>query len=161
MLKEDGTRVADGYEALREYDSNADGVINADDKHFKELKVWKDKNSDGITDEGELVSLTEAGVSELSLDTITSSDTQDGNVIALKSSYTTTDGEVRDAADVKFAFDENTDISAITESDEKMYFNMTIDPIDKDTQLNFTFKGEGDSTDDSVDGGISGGIDLA
>ena len=101
-VKEDGTTASDGYDALRELDSNADGVINADDENFSELSVWKDSNSDGITDEGELLTLEEAGVAEISLGTITSTETSNGNIIGLKSTYTDTDGNEQAAADVWF-----------------------------------------------------------
>jgi len=102
MLKNDGTKASDGYDALRELDSNADGVINAEDDAFSELNVWKDSNSDGITDEGELLTLNEANVSEISLGTITSSQTSNGNVIGLKSTYLDNEGNEKEAADVWF-----------------------------------------------------------
>ena len=101
-IKEDGTKASDGYDALRELDSNEDGVINADDDAFSELKIWQDSNSDGITDEGELMGLKEANVSEISLGTITSNETSNGNVIGLKSSYLDNDGNEKEAADVWF-----------------------------------------------------------
>ena len=91
-IKEDGTKASDGYDALRELDSNEDGVINADEDAFSELKIWQDSNSDGITDEGELMGLKEANVSEISLGTNTSNETSNGNVIGLKSSYLDNDG---------------------------------------------------------------------
>ncbi|ALU42869.1 calcium-binding protein [Pseudoalteromonas rubra] len=65
----DGTLARDGYEALAEFDSNGDGIINAEDERFAELKVWQDLNSDGVSDEGELFSLAELNVTELSLQT--------------------------------------------------------------------------------------------
>jgi Ca2+-binding RTX toxin-like protein len=53
----DGSKAEDGFEALLQYDSNYDGKIDNNDEIYQELKVWKDTNSDGITDEGELHSL--------------------------------------------------------------------------------------------------------
>jgi hypothetical protein len=34
---------ANGFEALRAYDSNRDGVVNSSDARFKELRLWFDK----------------------------------------------------------------------------------------------------------------------
>jgi len=32
-----------GFETLREFDSNHDGVVDANDTQFDQLKVWQDK----------------------------------------------------------------------------------------------------------------------
>jgi hypothetical protein len=47
-----------GFEALRELDSNHDGVIDAKDKMFKKLLLWNDKNGDGISQKEELEPLS-------------------------------------------------------------------------------------------------------
>ena len=101
-IKNDGSKASDGYEALKELDTNSDGVINSLDENFDELKIWKDTNSDGKTDEGELLSLEEANVSELSLQTISSNETSNGNIIGLKSTYIDNEGNEKEAADVWF-----------------------------------------------------------
>ncbi|MBY5931439.1 hypothetical protein KUV51_00390 [Tateyamaria omphalii] len=44
----------------RAFDDNDDGVINADDQIWHELRIWQDLNQDGVTDRGELFVL--AGV---------------------------------------------------------------------------------------------------
>src|SRR5690606_21035962 len=54
-------------EGLAAYDQNDDGKIDASDIDFAALKLWFDKDSDGITDAGELRSLSEAGVASISL----------------------------------------------------------------------------------------------
>jgi LysM repeat protein len=46
-----------GFKALALYDTNRDGRIDAFDDVFKNLKLWQDRNGDGRTDEGELLSL--------------------------------------------------------------------------------------------------------
>jgi Ca2+-binding EF-hand superfamily protein len=53
---------ANGFEALKDLDSNNDGKIDNQDTNFNNLKIWQDKNSDGKLDEGELLSLAQAGV---------------------------------------------------------------------------------------------------
>ncbi|MDD1780460.1 tandem-95 repeat protein [Enterovibrio sp. ZSDZ35] len=99
----DGTNAADGYEALAQHDTNADGVIDQNDAIYSELGVWVDKDMDGKTDEGELLSLEDAGVASISLAAQTSDDTQNNNLLGKTSTYTTLDGEERAAADVWFA----------------------------------------------------------
>ncbi|MCX2766816.1 calcium-binding protein [Pseudoalteromonas sp. B530] len=64
-----GDFARDGYEALAELDSNEDGIIDAQDTQFAALKVWQDLNSDGVSSEGELFSLAELSITELSLRT--------------------------------------------------------------------------------------------
>ena len=46
----DGSLAKDGWAALAQYDANADGVINAKDAAFADLKVWVDANGDGQRD---------------------------------------------------------------------------------------------------------------
>jgi hypothetical protein len=53
---------ANGYEKLAHYfDSNGDGVVSGDETEG--LQIWEDRDGDGITDEGELVSLEQHGIS--------------------------------------------------------------------------------------------------
>lgn len=54
-------------EALAALDNNGDSVLNSDDVRFGELKVWQDANGNGVTDSGELKSLAELGITEISL----------------------------------------------------------------------------------------------
>ena len=57
---------SNGYEELRKLDSNRDGRINAADKAFDALRLFRD-NGNGRTEEGELVTLAEAGIAEIQL----------------------------------------------------------------------------------------------
>src|SRR3546814_17347376 len=61
----DGTTAEHGFAALRELDSNQNGVIDSQDAAFSELKIWLDANDNGRTDIGELLSLSEAGIASL------------------------------------------------------------------------------------------------
>lgn len=49
------------------FDTNGDGVLDANDESFGWFRVWQDLNQDGVVDEGELRTLTEAGISQLNL----------------------------------------------------------------------------------------------
>jgi len=97
-----GGFATDGYDALRDLDDNGDLLLNADDFAFAELLVWKDQDSDGITDEGELFTLAEMEITELSLQTTRNPQTDQGNYIEVQSLYTTASGEQRVMADVWF-----------------------------------------------------------
>ena len=105
-IKSDGTKARDGFDALADLDSNGDGVVNSQDEAFNELKVWKDSNSDGITQDGELLSLEEAGVSEISVSSEqTSTIDESGNKIGLEGSYKDENGKEKDIADVWFSYE--------------------------------------------------------
>ncbi|MQA18776.1 SdrD B-like domain-containing protein [Rugamonas rivuli] len=60
-----GASKGSGFAKLETYDSNHDGVVDAKDAQFSSLLIWQDKNSDGKTDAGELLSLKDAGVVSL------------------------------------------------------------------------------------------------
>jgi hypothetical protein len=107
-----GGKAADGYVALRELDSNHDGVISIDDAAFAELRVWVDGNSDGISAADETKSLTELGVTKLNLNAATELSKDNGNLIGLTSSYETADGATHEMADVWFVADKNHSASA-------------------------------------------------
>jgi hypothetical protein len=56
-----------GYEALAQYDVNKDGSIDARDPVYPSLLVWRDSNSDGVSQAGELVALSSLGITRLSV----------------------------------------------------------------------------------------------
>ena len=105
--KESNQRLAkDGYEALKEFDSNNDGLIDKNDDKFKDLKIWQDANSNGISDEGELKSLDELGIASLSLNhNEVNEDLGGGNTLSLKGSYTKKDGTAHSMGDLNFNVD--------------------------------------------------------
>jgi len=60
-----GTFARNGFEALAEFDLNADGKIDAQDAIYSRLRVWQDTNSNGVTDAGELKSLESLQIESL------------------------------------------------------------------------------------------------
>jgi len=58
---------ANGFEELRRFDTNGDGLIDRNDLNFNELLLFQD-NGNGVTEEGELRNLAEEGIESLSLD---------------------------------------------------------------------------------------------
>jgi hypothetical protein len=61
-----------GFKALAVYDThayggNGDGVIDAKDAIYSKLLIWVDKNHNGVTDPGELMTLQQAGIKSISV----------------------------------------------------------------------------------------------
>ena len=95
-------------EAVAEvFDTNQDGVLDANDERFDEFAVWQDADSDGVTDAGELTSLIEMGVESIALDYTADSvpgNAADGDVtIHGQSAVTWNDGSTTIAEDTSFA----------------------------------------------------------
>jgi len=57
-----------GFLALAQFDSNRDGVIDSRDAVFESLRLWQDKNHNGISELDELHTLVELNVKALELD---------------------------------------------------------------------------------------------
>jgi len=88
-----GGNAADGFAALAQEDSNGDGVVNAQDANWANLRVWKDADSDGVTDEGELHSLESQGIAGLVVaKTENTTRLANGNQIADLGHFIRTDG---------------------------------------------------------------------
>ena len=47
--KSDGKKPSDGFDALSDLDSNKDGMFDARDTRFKDVRVWRDLNQDGVS----------------------------------------------------------------------------------------------------------------
>ena len=100
----DGNLATNGFSALRDLDTNADSVIDASDDSYSDLRVWRDLDQDGKSDEGELFTLDEVGVESLSVSYHSQNYTDEfGNEHRQVGSYVTTSGDVRNMTDVWFA----------------------------------------------------------
>jgi len=100
-----GGAVGEGFADLAKFDSNRDGVIDARDRDFDKLLIWRDLNGDHRSEAGELMSLSEAGIASLSLRDTVQPQLQNGNRILERSSVTMTDGRKLAMADVYFETD--------------------------------------------------------
>ncbi len=101
-----GGVAADGFAALAQQDTNADGVVNAQDANFANLRVWQDLNQDGVSQQGELKTLADLDIASINVaNTEHSSMLPGGNEIADLGSFTRTDGTTSIMADVNLAAD--------------------------------------------------------
>ncbi|VTU27033.1 hypothetical protein H6CHR_02715 [Variovorax sp. PBL-H6] len=64
-FKSDGKNALNGFDALADLDSNADGQLNAADLALGSLQVWRDLDQHGIADASELFSLDALGISRI------------------------------------------------------------------------------------------------
>ncbi|QHQ35808.1 BapA/Bap/LapF family prefix-like domain-containing protein [Algicella marina] len=100
----------DGFSNLSSFDENADGVIDASDAIFAELQIWRDLDQDGVSDSGELFSMSAIGITAISLSTTALNSTIAGNEVPLGSTVTFDDGSTSTMVDVFFSrnpFDSN------------------------------------------------------
>ena len=101
-----GTLAPNGFAALAALDSNGDGVIDASDPAFHELKLWRDTSQDGKTDSGELSSLADAGIVSLNLaNTLKNQNLANGNQLTREGSFTRLDGTTGGMGEFKLALD--------------------------------------------------------
>jgi EF hand len=95
-----GAQNGSGFAALAQYDSNGDGVIDASDLIYAQLKIWRDLNGDGQVGPGELETLAQAGITSIKLaSTAQSGDTVAGNTITATGSFVRADGTTGTIAD--------------------------------------------------------------
>ena len=101
-----GTTAAHGFAALAELDDNGDGKVDAADKTFSKLGVWRDLNHNGISEAGEIFALKDLRIQSLNLGyTQADKDLGDGNTLAEVGSYTDEDGNEHIMGDLRLAAD--------------------------------------------------------
>ena len=115
-----------GFAELGKYDSNNDGKIDNNDNIFDKLQLWSDMNGDGKVDDGELKTLKEMGVAEISTkynevhnaagDLL---EDKNGNTIGLQGSFKKDDGSVSKMTDVLFKTTDLEDYNKIHNIDSK------------------------------------------
>jgi len=92
-LLSNGTHATSGFEALREFDDNKDGKIDASDIVYLKLKVWQDLNRDGVSQAEEMKSLADVGIKAINLNsTVTGAADAMGNIQRRLGSFVKTDG---------------------------------------------------------------------
>lgn len=84
-----GVRAINGFEAMRDLDSNQDGVLTNKDAAWKELRIWVDKSVDGLSNRGEFYTLDQLKITSFNLKYIEMMDVDDhGNQTRQRSTFT-------------------------------------------------------------------------
>jgi Ca2+-binding RTX toxin-like protein len=92
-ILQNGRKAANGFQALSEMDSNADGRIDVNDGAYSRLRVWQDFDGDGYSSDDELFTLDELGIASISTaSTISSNTDPQGNTQTRIGSFERTDG---------------------------------------------------------------------
>jgi hypothetical protein len=78
---------SNGFIELSLYDDDDNNFIDNKDKIYSRLLIWKDKNSDGISQENELSGLKEQGVKSINLNYTKVNEEIKGNTIYEKSTF--------------------------------------------------------------------------
>lgn len=91
------------------FDSNNDGQLNEQDEDWAGFRIWQDKNQNGISEEGEFLSLEEAGIQSIGLEHKegTGEVHEDGTVNHGMIDVQMTDGSVNEGGDIAFAYEAN------------------------------------------------------
>jgi hypothetical protein len=64
-LKFNGQFALSGFDALRDLDSDGNGLLNASDTAFAQLQLWQDLNQDGLSQAIELRPLADHGITAI------------------------------------------------------------------------------------------------
>ncbi|TPI52296.1 hypothetical protein FJ420_32390, partial [Mesorhizobium sp. B3-1-3] len=101
-----GNATTDGFTVLRNFDSNSDGIIDAADAKFVDLRIWVDTNGNGQTDTGELKRLSDLGVVSIQANAQQVTQTIAGNAVSHIASYQRADGSTKAVVDVWYTNDQ-------------------------------------------------------
>lgn len=93
---------ANGFDALSHFDNNGDGTVDSNDTVWSTLRLWFDKNHDGRTDAGELVTLESRGVASIATRYISVNEKLMSGAIRQRGAVTMTDGRSVPVLDVWF-----------------------------------------------------------
>jgi hypothetical protein len=107
----DGTSDISDLEGLRlVFDTNHDNVLDANDDRWSEFRIWRDSNQNGVSDAGELLTMSEAGIKLVNLipNPGGAQAFDDGSAITGTSTYETTNGQTHLVADASLAWQKNT-----------------------------------------------------
>lgn len=99
-----GTETLRGFDHLALYDSNDDGIIDRKDDVWKELKVWVDSNSDGISQPDELKTLKELGIKNFNLEYTKTAYREGDSQVISEGFFEKVGGAIHKALDVVFSF---------------------------------------------------------
>ncbi len=93
-VKSNGQKATNGFDALKDLDSNGDGIFDANDIKFSNVRVWQDLNQDGVSQAEELKSLKDHHITSINLTATTSNQNSNGNIISAIGSFVRDDGSI-------------------------------------------------------------------
>lgn len=96
------TGATSAFSALAQFDSNGDGAVDANDANFDDLLVWIDGGSLGTTESGELYSLTDLGITSISLEQTDVGVRDSGSLVLTSGTFTWSDGSQGQSGEVAF-----------------------------------------------------------
>ncbi len=99
-------------EGLRAFDTDKNGVFDAGDRQFSDFRIWQDKNLDGVSQDRELSTLAERGITAIRLELDETGDTVEGatdNVVFATSEFYRGNGTTGDVGDIFVAFESGVD----------------------------------------------------
>ena len=104
---EDKPGAKSDLDGLSAFDSNEDGMFSAADEKFATFRIWQDRNGNGRSDRGELMTMDQAGISSISLagQAVNHDWSWNDNLVLNTGTYTRSDGSVRSLADVALNYD--------------------------------------------------------
>ncbi|MBN9287427.1 MAG: tandem-95 repeat protein, partial [Gammaproteobacteria bacterium] len=105
------------------FDTNHDGIFDIHDAHYAQFGIWQDKNSNGIMDNGEYLTLAERGIISLSLTSDHQVLSLNGNNIYGFTTYQMQDGTTHLAADVGLKIGERLSIQDILHEKAEIDFS--------------------------------------
>jgi Ca2+-binding RTX toxin-like protein/GH24 family phage-related lysozyme (muramidase) len=94
------------------FDSNKDDKFDAHDADWSRFALWQDGNANGVTDQGEMKSLAEAGVAAIDLQRHEADEIINGNHVSAYSTVEMTDGTTVQAGDVALSFSPHSQLLA-------------------------------------------------
>ena len=105
-LLQNGKNAVNGFEALKDLDSNGNGIFDSEDEAWNEVKVWRDSNTNARVDEGELLTLEQAGIESINLNYNYQKDAdENGNLEIQQGTFNRTDGTTGKVSDIWFDVD--------------------------------------------------------
>ena len=103
---QNGKTAVNGFEALKDLDSNGNGRFDAGDEAWNEVKVWRDFNTNGVVDAGEMQTLEQAGIESINFEyEYQKEQGENGNLEIQRGTFNRTDGTSGKISDIWFGVD--------------------------------------------------------
>nr|WP_246441644.1 VCBS domain-containing protein [Xanthobacter tagetidis] len=90
-------------DALRSLDTNLDGMLDAGDAAFADLRLWRDGNGDGGSQGDELLTLANLGITAISVEAQARDETVDGHHVYAAGSFSYASGATGSYVGARFA----------------------------------------------------------